>query len=70
MVVCKHDENRGLCEHGYVIHALINFISILFDPGRYVPEYSSDSNASQKSKKKQAEVPRMFELSFRDVKRI
>ncbi len=26
----------------------------IFDPGRYVPEYSSDSNASQELKKKQA----------------
>ena len=33
-----------------------------------MPEYSSDSNASQESKKKQAEVPHMFELSFRNVK--
>jgi hypothetical protein len=33
-----------------------------------VPEYSSDSNASQKLKKKQAEVPHMFELSFGNVK--
>ncbi len=40
----------------------------MFDPGRYVPEYSSDNNASQKLKKKQAEVPHMFELSFRNVK--
>ncbi len=32
-----------------------------FDPGRYVPEYSSDSNASQEIKKKKAEVTHMFE---------
>ncbi len=32
-----------------------NFIPFIFDEGRCVPEYSSDSNASQKSKKKQAE---------------
>ncbi len=41
-----------------------------FDPGRCVPEHSSDSNASQKSKKKQAEVPHMFELSFKKCKRV
>ena len=41
----------------------------IFDPGRYVPEYSSDSNASQELKKKQAEVPHMFEVSFGNVKR-
>ncbi len=40
----------------------------MFDLGRDVPEYSSDSNASQKLKKKQAEVPHMCELSFRNVK--
>ena len=28
MFVCKHDENRGLCECGYVIRVLINFISV------------------------------------------
>ena len=33
-----------------------------------MPEYSSDSNASQELKKKQAEVPHMFELSSRNVK--
>jgi hypothetical protein len=40
----------------------------IFNPGRYVPEYSSDSNASQELEKKQAEVPHMFELSLRNVK--
>ncbi len=40
------------------------------DPGRCVPEYSSDSNASQKSKKKQAEVPHTFELSFKKCERV
>ncbi len=29
--------------------------SFIFDPGRCVPKYSSDSNASQKSKEKQAD---------------
>ena len=42
----------------------------IFDPGRYVPEYSSDSNASQRLKKKQAEVPHMIELSFKKCKRV
>ena len=46
---------------------LILFLFI-FDLGRYVPEYSSDSNASQELKKKQAEVPHMIELSLRNVK--
>ncbi len=41
----------------------------IFDPGRYVPEYSSDSNASQELKKKQAEVPHLFKLSFKKCKR-
>jgi hypothetical protein len=40
----------------------------MFDPGRYVPDYSSDSNASQELKKKQAEVPHMIELGLRNVK--
>ena len=42
----------------------------MFDPGRVVPEYSSDSNASQKLKKKQAEVPHMFKLSFKKCERV
>jgi len=42
----------------------------IFDPGRYVPEYSSDSNASQELKKKQAEVPHMSELSFKKCERV
>ena len=46
---------------------LILFLFI-FDLGRYVPEYSSDSNASQELKKKQAGVPHMIELSLRNVK--
>ena len=41
-----------------------------FDPGRYVPEYSSDSNASQELKKKQAEVPHMLKLSFKKCERV
>ena len=44
--------------------------SFIFDEGRYVPEYSSDSNASQESKKKQAEVPHMFELRFKKCERV
>ncbi len=46
---------------------LILFL-FMFDPGRYVPDYSSDSNASQELKKKQAEVPHMIELGLRNVK--
>jgi hypothetical protein len=42
--------------------------SFIFNLGGYVPEYSSDSNASQELKKKQAEVPHMIELSLRNVK--
>jgi hypothetical protein len=59
-----------LCEGGYAIPVLIILFSFIFDPGRCVPEYSSDSNASQKSKKKQAEVSHMFELSFKKCKRV
>jgi hypothetical protein len=41
-----------------------------FDPGRCVPKYSSDSNASQRSKKNQAEVPHMSELSLKKCRRV
>ena len=49
MSVCKHDEiigrvNADMCSD------LILF-PFTFEPGRHVPEYSSDSNASQELKK-------------------
>ena len=44
--------------------------SFTFDPGRCVPKYSSDSIASQKSKKKASGLPHMFELSFKKCERV
>ena len=70
MFVCKHDEIRGCVKADmWSVFWLILF-PFIFDPGRYVPEYSSDSNASQELKKKQAEVPHMIELSFKKCKRV
>ena len=42
----------------------------IFDPGRCALEYSSDSVASQKSKKKASGLPHMFELSFKKCERV
>jgi hypothetical protein len=42
--------------------------SFIFDQGRCVPKYSSDSIASQESKK--SILPHMFDLSFKKFKRV
>ncbi len=62
MFVCKHDETGGCVTADMWPMFWLNLFLFMFDQGRYVPEYSSDSNASQKLKKKQEEVPHMFEL--------
>ena len=71
MFVCKHDENKGLCECGYVIRVLILFYFRLYLIRADVCLSTVQiSNASQKLKKKQAEVPHMFELSFKKCERV
>ena len=44
-------------------------LSFIFDQGRCAPKYSSDSIASQKSKKKASGLPHMFELSFKEMQK-
>ena len=39
----------------------------MFDPGGYVPKYSSDKQCKSKVKRKQVEVPHMIEFSLRNV---
>jgi hypothetical protein len=53
-VVCKHDEIVGRVKADMWSVFWFNFISFMLDEARCVPDYSSDSNASQKLKKKQA----------------
>ena len=51
MFVCKHDGRGGCVNADMWPMFWLSLFLFIFDPGRYVPEYSSDSNASQKLKK-------------------
>jgi hypothetical protein len=54
-VVCKHDGIIGRVNADMWSVFWFNFILFIFDQGRCVPKYSSDSIASQKVKEKQAD---------------
>ena len=47
----------------------LTLFSFIFDQGRCVPKYSSDSIASQKERKASG-LPHMFELSFKKCERV
>ncbi len=48
----------------------LTLFSLIFDQGKCVPEYSSDSIASQKVKEKAGGLPHMFDLSFKKCGRV
>jgi hypothetical protein len=48
----------------------LTLLLFMFDQGRCVPKYSSDSIASQKVKEKASGLPHMFDLSFKKCGRV
>ncbi len=67
-VVCKHDEIIGRVKAHMWSVFWFNFMSFTFEPGQMYAWVQSDSNASQKSKKKQADCRICLSWVLRNVK--